>query len=195
MLGVSFFLTASSLASLSKVIISWKGFILEGLNTYQVYFVSPIVSVATSIGLEYEAFEIHAAVLLSISVTTGMRLLSMGQIVAFDEINQKYASNMKPNLMVYRFIGFLFPPAVWLGYGLSSKPVNLYFVISLFVFYPLLLVVPKLIMDKFSLESGYYIEKGKFNYFKSYYSYILTAVLIVCILGAINIGLRRPLLF
>ena len=39
-------------------------------------------------------------------------------------------------------------------------------------------------------EDGY-LEKENFSYFKSYYSYVITALLIVGILGAVNAGLTK----
>ena len=41
-IGVSFFITVSSVTSLSEVVFKWKGFILEALKSYQKYFVETL---------------------------------------------------------------------------------------------------------------------------------------------------------
>lgn len=185
---VSFFLALSAIASLSDTIFAWKGFILEAINFYRGYFVEPIRSLSSNFRLHYSENEIHAATFLSISVVTGMRILSLGQIVAFDEINKRYNSNMTPNLAPFWAMGLAFSIGIWVWYGLSEQIVRLWTVALVFILNPAFIAVPKMIMTKFKYE---YFERGKFNYFLAYYAYVIFVLLIVGILAAVNTGLKK----
>jgi hypothetical protein len=186
-----FFLSVSTIASLSDVIFKWKGFILEAINIYQEYFVAPLITTASFLNMSFSESEIHTAVLMSISVSVGMRMLMAGQIVAFKKINERYNSDLVPSLTLYKVIMWSFPFAIWLWYGLTVQTPRPWVTGLVFVFYPLFLVVPKVLMAKFNTEAESYWEKGEFNYFKAYYSYVGALLLIVCVFGAINVGITK----
>jgi hypothetical protein len=192
MLVLTLFLSISSLAAMSDAVFKWKGFILNALEIYKDYFVSTLVKFAPYIKMNFSEEEIHTAVLMSISVNVGMRILMAGQIVAFKKINEHYNSDMVPNQKIYKAILWLLPLSIWIWYGISVQTPNPWVTGFVFVFYPLFLVLPKTLMNKFSSEKNSYWEKGEFNYFKAYYSYVGALFLIVCILGAINTGLSKP---
>lgn len=185
---VSFILAPSAIASLSETIFTWKGFILEAINFYRGYFVEPVRSLSAHFGLRYSENEIHAATLLSISVATSMRILSLGQVVAFNEINERYNSSLIPSLAPFWAIGFAFFVGIWVWYGLTEQMVRLWTVTLVFILSPAFIFVPKMIMTKFKYE---YFEKGKFNYFLAYYAYVIFVFLIVGILAAVNAGLKK----
>ncbi len=44
LLVISFFLSISSIASLSETVFKWKGFILDGIQFYQAFLASPIIT-------------------------------------------------------------------------------------------------------------------------------------------------------
>lgn len=182
-----FFLSISSITSLADKVVEWRGFILTALEFYQQYFVNFIARFAKSFGLSYSREEIDAAMLLSISVTLGMRLLSIGQLVAYRIINERYGSDQKPNLRMYWVIAVFFPIGVWGWYGLTDPVIYPYFVGAVFLFYPVFLVVPKYVMSKFGYE---YFEKSKFSYFSGYYAYVLMLLFLLAVLAAINAGLE-----
>lgn len=185
---VTFFLALSAIASLADTIFAWKGFILEAINFYRGYFVEPLRSLSLNFGLHFSENEIHAATFLSISVATSMRILSLGQVVAFNEINEKYSSSVTPNLAPFWAIGFAFSVGIWFWYGLTEQIVRLWTVALVFILNPAFIAVPKMIMAKFKYE---YFEKEKFNYFLAYYAYVIFVLLIVGILGAVNTGLKK----
>jgi hypothetical protein len=187
---ISLFFSVSSITSLADKIFEWKGFIQAALTAYRSYFVNPITSSASNIGLTYSPNEIHAAVLGSISISIGMRLMAAGQSVAFNIINEKYRSELKPNLLFYWIAGTLFPIGIWLWYGLSIRTPNILLATLSFLTYPIIIVITKIIIDKFIFQGGY-LEKDSFSYLRSYYSYVLTVFLIVGIFGAINAGYTR----
>ena len=184
-LAIGFFFSVSSITSLSTEILNWKGFILDAITFYQTHFVDKISNFASLFGLSYSRDEIHAGVLISISAGVGMRLLAIGQIVAFRIINDRYNSEMKPNLGIYWILGIGIPIATWLLYGFFDPPVRLWLTVSVFILYPAFLVVPKLFFG----ASGY-LEKGQYNYFLSYYLYLAAIFFIVGVFAAINSGLR-----
>lgn len=184
---LGFFFSLSSLTSLSSTIVEWKGFILEGIEFYQLYFVEPIASSASNFGLSYSRSEIHAAIVSSICVTVGMRILAVGQQVAFRVINKKYNSNLKPNLTVFWGVAIAYSIGIWVWFGISESVIRPWFLALSIVFYPFFIVVPKIIWSK----SGGYFEKGEFSYFKSYFAYLSALLLIVCVLAAINTGLKE----
>ena len=108
-LVLGFIFALSSITSLSSVVIGWKGFILEGLNFYQSYFVQPVISFTSIFGFEYSIAEIHTATISSICITVGMRLLSMGQKSAFLEISKRYNNEVKPSMTMFWVIGIFVP--------------------------------------------------------------------------------------
>jgi hypothetical protein len=183
------FFSLSSLTSLSSRIVEWKGFILEGIKFYQVYFVDPIASSALNFGLSYSQIEIHTATVSSICVTVGMRILALGQQVAFREINKKYNSDLKPNLTIYWIMAIAYSIGIWLWYGISDPIIRPWSIGIFTVFYPAAIVLPKIILSKM-YDAAYY-EKNVFSYFKSYYAYLGALLLIVCVLAAINTGLKE----
>ncbi|MES9859218.1 MAG: hypothetical protein ABW157_20030 [Candidatus Thiodiazotropha sp. LLP2] len=181
------FFGISSLTSITATIVEWKGFILNAVNTYQTYFVSPIVSVGQKFGFSYSTEEVHTAILLSICVTVGMRVLALGQVVAFREINRRYGSNASPSLTYFWVMSFAFPTGTWVWYGVSDPVIRPWFIALIFLGYPIFIIAPKLVMAKFGTEP---YEKGQFSYMKSYYSYLLFLFLVVGILAAINTGIK-----
>lgn len=190
-IGVSFFITVSSITSLSDVVFQWKGFILEALTAYQKYFVEPLKAYGLQIGLNYQDYEIHSAVILSTVIVLGMRLLMLGQKVAFDEINKNYNSDLKPKLLFFKLNIIIFPLLLWLGYGFSDMVFNIFPHVILALIYPVILVAPKILMCWMSDSNSGYLERYRFNYFKLYYSYMLAVFMVVGILAAINLGLTK----
>lgn len=188
LLILGFIFTLSSVTSLSGIVVEWKGFILDGLNFYQSYFVQPIISAASILGLGYSKTEIHVATISSICVTVGMRLLAIGQKVAFREINSRYDSELEPSMFFYWAIAIVVPLGIWLWYGISNPTIRPWYVISVSILYPIFIVIPKLIMSKFGYEQ---FEKNHFNYFKSYYAYMVVIFIIIGALAAINTGLHE----
>ena len=185
-LAIGFFFSISSITSISTELVNWKGFILDAMNFYQTYFVDNISSLASQAGLSYSRDEIHAGVLVSISAGVGMRLLAIGQIIAFQVINSRYDSEQKPDLRVFWILGLGAPIAVWIYYGLFDPTVRLWSSIVVFILYPAFLVIPKLFFG----ASGY-LERKQYNYFTAYYLYIGAIFLVIGILAAINSGLRQ----
>jgi hypothetical protein len=183
-----FILSLSSLAELSSKIVAWKGFILDGLGFYRSIFVEPVTYLTSSIGLSYTELEIHIATVSSICITIGMRIQAVGQKVAFRKISEKYENEVKPNLTFFWILAIVGPIFIWLWYGLGDPTVYTWWVISVSMFLPVFMTVPKIILSKFGDYE--FFEQGSFSYFKSYYIYVASLILIICILAAINSGLK-----
>ncbi len=185
---IGFLLSLSSLAELSSKIVAWKGFILSGLDFYRSLFVEPVTYLASNFGLSYTELEIHVATVSSISIAIGMRIQIMGQNVAFQKISERYGSEVKPNHIPLWVIAIVAPIGIWLWYGLDDPTIHTWWVIFVALSLPLFVIVPKLILSK--LGDYEFFEKGSFSYFKSYYIYISSLLLIICVLAAINLGLN-----
>ena len=183
-----FILSLSSLAELSSKIVAWKGFILNGLGFYRSIFVEPITYLTSNIGLSYTELEIHVATVSSICIAIGMRVQVMGQKVAFQKISEKYGNEVKPNLTFFWVLGIVTPIGIWLWYGLGDPTIYKWWVIFASMFLPLFMTIPKIILSKF--DDYEFFEYGSFSYFKSYYIYVASLILIICILAAINSGLK-----
>jgi hypothetical protein len=184
---LSFFLSLSSLANLSEEIIKWKGFILGGLNLYKTVFVEFILHYSKYIGLAFTEKEIHVATISSICIATGMRVQVKAQKLAFQKISEKYGSEIKPNLLVFWLVGVLAPIGIWFWYGLGNPEIYVWWVVFTSIFLPVFMVVPKVILSKFS--DHVYYERGEFSYFKEYYIYVTALLLALCVLAAINSAL------
>ncbi|MBB1332760.1 MULTISPECIES: heme transporter CcmC [unclassified Pseudoalteromonas] len=185
---MGFFLLLSSMAELSGKIVAWKGFILDGLKFYHSIFVEPVTYLSSHIGLNYTELEIHVATVSSICISIGMRVQIMGQKVAFRNISERYGNEVKPNLAFFWVVGIIAPIGIWLWYGFKEPTIYTWWVIFVSIFLPLFMIVPKVILSK--LGDYEFFEKGSFSYFKSYYIYISSVLLIICILAAINSGLK-----
>jgi hypothetical protein len=188
LLGVGFFLTLSSITSLSSKIIEWKGFILDGINFYQSYFVNPISSIAASVGLNYTEIEIHAATATSACIITGMRLLATGQKAVFQSINEKYNSELKPSMIMYWSIAVASPIGIWSWYGIADPTIRVWLLIILMLIYPLFLILPKIYTSKNRDDC---LDENYFKYIKGYYAYMGSFALVIAILAAINIGIQE----
>lgn len=185
-LVVGFFLSTTAITTISSSIVQWKGFILDLIEFYQTIFVANIREyAATLFGLSYTTDEIHALVLVTVSLGVGVRMLAAGQKVAFDVINEKYGSDLEPTFWPYSVLGYAGPIAAWTYYGLSDPTIHWWVVIPVFAGYPLFLVAPKYLFGK----DGY-LEKGRYSYFLTYYLYVGAIFLLVGILAAINTGLK-----
>lgn len=182
------FFGVSSLTSIASAIVEWKGFLLNAINFYQSYFVSPIISAGRSFGFSYSTAEVHTAIVLSICVSVGMRVLALGQVVAFREINKRYGGDSSPNLTYHWVMSFAFPVGIWGWYGMSDPVIRPLLVAFVFLCYPIFIIAPQYIMARFGSEP---YEKGQFSYAKSYYSYVLLLFLIVGILAAVNTGIKE----
>jgi len=191
LLIVSFFMSISSIASLADTIFKWKGFIADLLLFYRDFVVNPIINTSSKVGFHFSDNEIHACILLSITISIGMRLLAKGQVVAFDQINKKYSSNLKPDLRLFKFLSIFMPIASWFWYGLTNQDISLIYLWSITLGYPIFLVGPKWLWTKFEKEEGAYMEKEHFNYVGKYYLYLFTIILTVGVFGAINSGLQK----
>jgi hypothetical protein len=187
-MAMGFFLSLSSLTELSSKVVAWKGFILNGLSFYRSLFVEPVTYLTSNIGLSYTELEIHVATVSSICFAIGMRVQAMGQKVAFRKISEKYGNEVKPNLTFYWVLAMVAPIGIWLWYGLGNPVIHAWWVIFSSMFLPLFIIVPKLILSK--LGDYEFFEQGSFSYFKSYYIYISSLLLIICILAAVNSGLK-----
>ncbi|RYY01793.1 MAG: heme transporter CcmC [Gammaproteobacteria bacterium] len=185
---IGFFTVFSSLTSLSSTIIQWKGFILEAISFYHVYFVDRISHVALEVGLTYSQEEVHVAIISSISISLGMRILALGQKAAFNEINKQYNSDLFPNLTIFWLISCIAPVCIWIWYGVSNPIIHPWRTIIAFFLCPFFIILPKIIMEKFNYK---YFEKNTYNYFKSYYLYVASLFVIIGILAAINSGLKN----
>ena len=116
-----------------------------------------------------------------------MRVQVKAQRVAFKNISEKYGNKIKPNLSVFYLVSLLVPMAVWLWYGLGNPKIPVWWVVFTSLLLPVFMVVPKVILAKFS--DHVYYEKGEFSYFKEYYLYIAALILALCVLAAINSAL------
>lgn len=186
LLVIGFFFSLSSITTLSSKIVGWKGFILEGINFYKEYYVDNVAVLAGAVGLRYTQTEIHTATVTCIAVCVGMRILAMGQKVAFKVINARYEGDLKPNLKIFAFIAIFFTIGIWLWYGVFDPPIFQWFVVTVILGYPLIIVFTKKLMAKKDYE---YFEEREFNYIVSYYAYVLALLICLGSLAAINSGL------
>lgn len=190
LLILGFFLNLSSLTSLSSIIVEWKGFILEGIKFYQSFFVEPILSGATIVGLNYTNIEIHVATVTSVCFVIVMRIQAMGQKVAFRKINERYKSDIKPNLTFYLIMAIVLPIGIWFWYGIADPTIYPLLVTFAVLFFPSFVIIPKIMLSKVGYE---YFEKNDFSYFKSYYIHLLTLLIIIGVFAAINLGLNTEI--
>ena len=185
---LSFFISLSSLTSISSYVIEWKGVILDAINFYQYYYVGSISSISSIIGLSYSEMEIHVATVCSISITVGMRILATNQKAVFRAINNKYGSALEPKMTSYWVISIVTPIAIWSVYGLTDSEIQLWLVATITLVYPVFLVAPKLVMSKNGEDN---FEDNYTNYFKRYYAYFASFIIIIGVLAAINTGLQE----
>lgn len=188
---IVFLVAVSSITSLSDLVFQWKGFIAEGLNFYQNYFVQPIQSISEKVGLTYSEAEIHSAIILSTTVTIGMKLLSKGQLVAYAEMNEQYGSEVKPNLLFFKVVSFVFPAVLWVSYGLSDTTIYLVPHLLLAFVYPFILSGTKEICARLTGNNSGYLERNRFSYTWNYYCYLALIALCIGVLAALNSGLTR----
>ena len=150
-----------------------------------------MILAGSKIGLEYTENKIHCLILLSISLSIGMHLLSVGQAIAFDKINEQFGGSTKPKLIIFRLIPFIIIPLMTLKFGVIFKEPNIWYHSLLFMIFPLILVIPKKVLSNIKPSNFAYYEENHFNYFKTYYSIVFSILIIVGTLGAINLALIK----
>ena len=74
LIGVSLFLTVSSVTSLADTIVSWRGFIADGLEFYRSWVIDPIHNGARRIGLSYTENEVDMIIVAAVYLTGIVRV-------------------------------------------------------------------------------------------------------------------------
>ncbi|WP_024850987.1 hypothetical protein [Hydrogenovibrio kuenenii] len=184
---LGFFLSFSSLTSISNSIVEWKGFILDALNFYNFYYVNTIRSFSGMIGLSYRPVEIHVATVSSICMITEIR----AQKSTLESMNRKYDSNDKPQLLSLWIIGGVTVSGLWIWFGLFEPKIHALLNIIFLILLPIFMTLPTFIplMPKPSFDN--LMKEASATYFKKYYFYLGSLFLVVCILAAINTGIHK----
>ncbi len=166
-LGVSFFVTLSSITSLSDTVFKWKGFILEGITFYRTYISIHFRSFAEFLGLSYDVYFIDFYIInMLVFVIPSIRTVFLAY--AFDQVGRR------DNL-----IGFL---------SIYWTFVLLYFFNGKYFYWNTALITQMIV---YSLAGVAYLwSRGQL--IKAFVPSIL-ALTIVLILAAINSGLTAPI--
>ena len=183
-----FFMSFSSIASLSKKVFEWKGFFLEAINFYQVVYVDNVVRLASLLGLHYSQSEVHVVTVLSIAVVVGMRTLAQSQIAIFNEINQKHGTDIEPKFTFLWIAAVATPLCTWVVYGIADPSFSPWSIALVTLGYPLFMFIPQILLVRFVYKSD---SPSDYGYIKAYYQYILSILILVGILAAINLGLSQ----
>ena len=166
-LGISLFLTVSSVASLSNAVFAWKGFILDGIEFYRNWIGAPISKITKYIGFKWNKQEIDFLVIGSIFYTCHLRELW---------ISFRLSKEKSDFWEAVFWSVFLLSVLVFVGYRFAS-PIN---VINWKWFLSLMGVA-------FLGVLFLYSPRERAVYFLP----IIISVLFVLVLGAINAGLKK----
>ncbi|MDE1516089.1 hypothetical protein PUN32_13955 [Vibrio sp. dsl-7] len=186
---ISFFLSVSSIASLSESIFKWKGFILDAVDFYQHYIAEIIIYYAGFVGLSYTQNQVHSAVILSIAVSLGMKMFILDQLKFAEVMRDKYNFEVKPKINLFRIQAVAYSVFVWLSFGLSEDNVTLISSIILLMSYPIFVSLIHWILVNFDKNKT--LSLSNVSYCKVYYVYLAAIFLMLGVLGAINSGISK----
>ncbi|HDY8072294.1 TPA: hypothetical protein RQK93_004596 [Vibrio vulnificus] len=186
---ISFFLSVSSIASLSESIFKWKGFILDAVDFYQHCIAEIIINYAGSVGLSYTQNQVHSAVILSIAVSLGMKMFILDQLKFAEVMRDKYNFEVTPKINFFRIQAVAYSVFVWLSFGLSEDHVTLTSSIILLMSYPIFLSLIHWILVHFDKNKT--LSLGNVSYCKAYYVYLAAIFFMLGVLGAINSGISK----
>lgn len=167
-ISVSLFLTTSSIASLSDTIFQWKYFIIDALEFYREFVISPFVKMSEFFSIDYSEEEANFIVLLTIFVGAWVR----GFWLSLDA-NKKKKSRFK-NLISTTggtVIGYFFCLYLYARPDNKASLFNIYCAIGLFLF---------IVASCDSRKERILVSAP-----------VVMAIIAVLFLGAINAGLTK----
>lgn len=167
LLAVSFFLSTSSIASLSETVFKWKGFALDALNFYRSYIAHPLTAwMQQLVGHPLPSEALDSSVIFT------MFFAGMVRVVIFRP-RSKLSKFVDLTIFLACYLGMLF---LFMSPGKSSQfsPANS---TSVWVLYPAFLLW------------FYLFLKGAERILAI--SYMLAPLLAVAVLGAVSSGLSR----
>lgn len=161
-IAIAAFLAVSSVASLADAIFHWKGFILDGIEFYQLWITKPISGLFKRYGLIINSKSIDLLILFGLYLTGLLResiikkekIWAAFQVVLYIAVTIWLASS---------WVGTDSAPSIWMYLGV-------------FILY---------------LASPIVFGSDKEERF-AYYFPGAVAIIVVLLLGAVNAGLSRP---
>ncbi|AUP81420.1 hypothetical protein [Flavivirga eckloniae] len=160
-LGVMLLATVSSIASISDIFFNWKGFILEGLESYRKCINRPIRVVAENLGVIIPEKKVDELILL--------------QLIYLPYIRMELLNFIKHKNLLILFIGALLIH-IYLMYDILSGGINM------FIFTPIYVIYIMIGSKKNELIKKHILRL---------YIPVLIGLFLVCLLAAINEGLTR----
>ena len=176
----STFMTISSVASLSEVVFSWKGFILDGINFYRNSISLPLKDILKSItGIRLDSSFVDVVILTIIFMTTSLRYYWFVATKVLPVWKVIVIMCLVPVIFVIGFLSTAWYRIDWNSkknviYALESE--TIYLVLSVF----LLFIIAQLVFFKPTKEEKFIL-----------FTPLIIAVVCVFLLGAINAGLSK----
>ena len=124
-IGVSLFLTVSSVTSLADVVFEWKGFILDALEFYRSWIADPVRRIARAFGLNYTRPEVDGLLVLTLLIGSFARYFAGTSLDFAGTWFEKFSifrtifGTIDNRFMVMFFMLILL--ILWLGTGLSDS--------------------------------------------------------------------------
>jgi hypothetical protein len=165
-IGISMFLTISSVTSLSDVFFGWKGFILDGVEFYRTYLIGPVVYLISVFGVKLQPLDIDAFIVIILFVVSYWRAIGLSGVV------DSFKKTPVVDTIVY---------AGWL-FGIIDLCISQNDSDAIFIFCTLGLV--------FMIMTIVFYRANNLLALR-YLSPLAVAIVVVLILGAVNAGLSR----
>ncbi|MBS4052721.1 MAG: hypothetical protein KGZ69_16200 [Methylomonas sp.] len=164
---LSVFLASGSIASLSDVVFRWKGFILEAVLFYRDFVSEPFRSLISSLfSLPFTRGQADIVILSAVFVSALMRVFIHSRGIWYDA--------PRVNSLL-----FAFAATVWVAFALAFGDTNRSIAGPFGAFLVQVLIC-----------TVYYSWRGGATRVL-WYVYMLTPFVLVCLLAAVNSGLRR----
>lgn len=168
LLGLSIFLSTSSIASLADAIFKWRGFVLDAVNFLRMFVSEPITNSLAKIGINYEALSIDYLILLLLFGSSALRLFWVNY---FDKEITFLNSAFNTVLVISAVFWSFYKLA---GAGVVPSQMSFLVIVGLYIGWNLVF--------SFTLKERVIMLAPVF-----------IAVLIALLLGAVNSGISKPL--
>lgn len=192
---ISAFFASSSIASLSDLVFSWKGFILDGIDFYRA-MITPIKDYFSySLNIHITREQADLIVFVGIFVSAYRKFVTSRWIAS--KPNIKITSLFIAINILLWFLTMMFISASILG----KLHFTIDILVALYLLYMLQYPLTVLVFDRIPSDSKFHetigalmlkaYTKNKTRFFIIYYSPIITAIVLLFIAAAVNSGLTR----
>jgi len=200
--GFSIFISSGSIASLSELVFSWKGFILDGINFYRDLAKPLKVIIDYFYTVDVTVVQVDLIILFSLFNVSYLRFTALKQL---DRARPEQLTNALYIRTIILFVIIWLLMLVFVAAGVLDRIDGFVYFIFIWVYvfpfyYPMYVIS---LLKEFDIDNNSftgqvlnaklmkYYSNNIFKFFMVYYGPVVIAVVLTLLLAAINAGLNK----